>query len=385
MIAAPDIANMTHVDAAIAGQRRRAMIWTVGKSTFWGGLGLGALAFGALFGASFLLEPKIIKVPELIEVPTVYETTKLIEVPKIVEVPKMVAGGKLFDPPKPQPPTPPPAKVADAPPQDGFIAQCERLGYTAQECIARYVSGGQGTATLPPSKLVEKPWNELTDKHYEGIITSVTDDDVCFDSGVCTQAGVVDANGKAVLDASGHTIIDKTASSLPMRPWIGYSVYSAKDPKDPEHLTNYWIADNGTLIKFHAAPRTAANRIDSVTLSTDDGGASLHLDVGLGASTYSFLLDTGATDLTVTEKVAAQLVADGHAAYGHEETVTLADGTSHVEPTLMVDTATVGTHQVSNVHVLVVPNSAPMLLGMDVLNQIGRFSVDVPHLQLTFG
>jgi hypothetical protein len=372
MIAAPDIVNMTHVDAAIAGQRRRAMIWTVGKSTFWGGLGLGALAFVALFGASLLLQPKIIKVPELIEVP------------KIVEVPKIIAGGKLVDPPTPQAPTPPPAKVADAPPQDGFIAQCERLGYTAQECMARYVSGGPGTATLPPSKLVEKPWNELTDKHYEGIITSVTDDNVCFDSGVCTQAGVVDANGKAVLDASGHTIIDKTVSSLPMRPWIGYSVYSAKDPKDPEHLTNYWIADNGTLIKLHAAPRTAAGRIDSVTLQSDDGGASLHLDVGLGASTYSFQLDTGATDPTVTEKVAAQLVADGHAVYGREETVTLADGTNHIEPTLEVGTVTAGAHRVSNVHALVVPNSAPMLLGMGVLNRIGRFTVDAPNRQLIF-
>ena len=97
-----------------------------------------------------------------------------------------------------------------------------------------------------------------------------------------------------------------------------------------------------------------------MTLQSDDRGASLHLDLGLGARTYSFLLDTGATDPTVTEKVAAQLVADGHAVYGREETVTIADGTSHIEPTLEVDTVTVGAHRMSNVHALVVPNSAPM-------------------------
>ena len=71
---AADIVDTSHVDAVFANQqrnadsaRRRAMIWTVGKSALWGGVGLGALCFGA----SFLVQPKIIKVPELIEVPTV--------------------------------------------------------------------------------------------------------------------------------------------------------------------------------------------------------------------------------------------------------------------------------------------------------------------------
>ena len=350
-MSAADITDTSQVDAVFANQqrnadnaRRRAMVWTAGKSILIGGLGIGAL----LFGASFLVQPKIIKVPELIEVPTVYETTRLIEVPKIVEVPKIIAGGKLIDPPKPTPAPAAPATVSDAP---------------------------------APTRT----WNELIDKQYVGIITSVTDDQICFDHSTtnCTAPALVDENGHARLDPEGNIISDRTKSNMPMAKWINYSVYKAVDPGDPIHLSHFWVANNGTLIQFHAGPR-GAPVADSVTLQSDDGGASLHLDLGLGASTYSFLLDTGATDPTVTEQVAAQLVADGHGVYGREETVTIADGTSHIEPTLEVDAVTVGAHRVSNVHALVVPNSAPMLLGMGVLNRIGRFTVDAQNRQLIF-
>ena len=93
-------------------------------------------------GASFLIQPKIVKVPELIEVPTVYETTKVVEVPKIIEVP---AG----------------AKVKRAP------------------------AGSEAPSTTPgkPPAPESHPWSELTDKQYVGVITDIIGDHVCFDHG----------------------------------------------------------------------------------------------------------------------------------------------------------------------------------------------------------
>ena len=209
-MSAADITDTSQVDAVFANQqrnadnaRRRAISGQpVSHPNRW--LGIGAL----LFGASFLVQPKIIKVPELIEVPTVYETTRLIEVPKIVEVPKIIAGGKLIDPPKPTPAPAAPATVSDAP---------------------------------APTRT----WNELIDKQYVGIITSVTDDQICFDHSTinCTAPALVDENGHARLDPEGNVISDRTKSNMPMARWINYSVYKAVDPSDPIHLSHFWVAE----------------------------------------------------------------------------------------------------------------------------------------------
>jgi clan AA aspartic protease (TIGR02281 family) len=114
----------------------------------------------------------------------------------------------------------------------------------------------------------------------------------------------------------------------------------------------------------------------------------LLLDVGLGASpnetVHSFVLDTGASDLTVTSDVASQLIATGHAEPGNPEIVTYADGKSHHVPTVTIDTVRVGMHVVHDVHASVTPMGALMLLGLNVLNAIGRFEVDAPHRTLTF-
>ena len=209
--------DMTRVDRMTATIQRRHTIWTRGKSVALAAFGIGAGVGLTCFGASFLIQPKIIKVPELIEVPTVYETTRLIEVPKIVYVPKIIADGKLIDPPKPTPAPAAPATVSDAP---------------------------------APTRT----WNELIDRQYVGIITSVTDDQICFDHSTtnCTAPALVDENGHARLDPEGNVISDRTKSNMPMAKWIDYSVYKAVDPRDPIHLSHFWVADNGTLIQFHA-------------------------------------------------------------------------------------------------------------------------------------
>jgi len=428
--AAADIVDTSHVDEALASARRneesarkRAMLWTVAKSVLLGGVGIGALCFGA----SFLLQPRIIETEKVVEVP------KVLEVPKMIEVPAKVAekekeSQKEKEVPKVEAPSPTPGL-------DDSLARCERLGHTEAYCTNHALDG----ELLPPEKVAKAPvaptpaptplgppkaydpcfsattgshckvetpppavapapeshpWDAMVDKRYTGIITDVIGNRVCYDHDTdfrhCTQIVVTDANGHAVLDRDGNMIGDDTQDFEPMRKWIGYSAYSAAVATDPAHLSNFWVANNGVLIKFEMEPsgkqasREPHSSADSVALRTGDDGKSLFIDADLGTSAYSFVLDTGASDLTVTETVAARLVRDGHATSGQPETVTLADGSSHTVPTLTINTVTVGTHRVSDVHATVSSDNAPMLLGMGVLNRIGRFSVDAPNRQLTF-
>lgn len=113
-------------------------------------------------------------------------------------------------------------------------------------------------------------------------------------------------------------------------------------------------------------------------------GASLLLEVGLGEMVREFVLDTGASSMTVDADVAAELVSPRHAEPRGAEPVTLADGSTHVVQTIIIDAVRVGTHVVHNVHASVTPSGAPMLLRLDVLTRIGKFAVDAPHRTLTF-
>jgi hypothetical protein len=229
---AAEIVDTSHVDQVLANARkteenvrRRAMIWTIGKSTLLGGVGLGVLCFGA----SFLIQPKIVETTKVVEIPEprVIETTRVVETPKVIETTKLVEG---------------PARVIDGP----------------KEVVTAPPVQPPKPATPTPNPGTEThAWNELTNKRYMGIVTDVYVDRVCYDHNPtqCTRVARTDANGRAVLNANGQSVIDDRISLLPMRKWIGYSAYSAALPQDPAHLSDYWVANNGTLVKFEQEPR----------------------------------------------------------------------------------------------------------------------------------
>jgi gag-polyprotein putative aspartyl protease len=345
--------DMTRVDRMTATIQRRHTVWTRGKSVALAALGIGAGVGLACFGASFLIQPKIIKVPELIEVPTVYETTKVVEKPIIVEKQVVVHDAPSMPPEAPPAPKVDPAPKAPPPPP------------------------------VPAPTTETHPWDKLADKQYVGVITDVVDGVVCVDHDTqphhCIQNVEVDEHGHAKLDADGHNVPATDVDLSPMVKWIGYSVYKADHPADPKHLADYWVADHGTLIKFESAPKGKA---DVIMLKSD--GQSLMLDVGLGGRLLPFVLDTGASNMTVTPEVADWLIRNGHAQWGLNETVTYADGKPHDVPTLTIYSVTVGTHTVSDAHASVMSAGSPMLLGLGVLNAIGKFEVDAPHRTLTF-
>ena len=353
-----DIVDTSHVDAALASvrlneenARRRATVLTWSKAILLGGIGVAAIIAAA---SLFLLHPKVI------------ETTKVVEKPVIIEKPVIVErerGRKLHpvDPPKVAEAPKPPEKAWDGNPLP--------------------------KAPLPPPAPAPTtethPWDKLADKKYVGIITDVTNGEVCLDHDTqehhCIQNVMVNPTTHHAVLEDGHNVQDPNWDLSPMVKWIGYSVYKADNPADPKHLADYWVADKGELIKFESAPKGKA---DVITLKSD--GTSLLLDAGLGGRVFEFILDTGASSMTVTPDIADWLVRDGHAAWGEHETVTYADGKPHDVRSLNVYSVTVGQHTVSNVHVSVTPPGSPMLLGLNVLNAIGRFEVDAPHRTLTF-
>ena len=64
--------------------------------------------------------------------------------------------------------------------------------------------------------------------------------------------------------------------------------------------------------------------------------------VVVGSVALNMMIDTGCSDLALTQTVADQLVASGQATYGADDEYTLADGSKHMNKTLTVKMVTIG-------------------------------------------
>jgi hypothetical protein len=113
---------------------------------------------------------------------------------------------------------------------------------------------------------------------------------------------------------------------------------------------------------------------------------AIYVDVSLGGTPATMLLDTGANVSSISTTLADNLVAAGQAkAAGQSMPVTLADGSTIQERVLIVNTLTIGAHTRRNVRMLVSPDGVDMLLGLPVLNAIGKFTIDAANSQLLLG
>jgi clan AA aspartic protease (TIGR02281 family) len=97
------------------------------------------------------------------------------------------------------------------------------------------------------------------------------------------------------------------------------------------------------------------------------------------------LVDTGSTGLTVNESLAQRLLARGLAHEGPQGIAMLADGSQREFQSVIIDTVTIGSHVLHDVHAGVSPDGSDMLLGLSVLNKIGRFTIDGANHKLIFG
>ena len=132
-------------------------------------------------------------------------------------------------------------------------------------------------------------------------------------------------------------------------------------------------------------PPVVAQNPGSVPLYSDDNGHSQRLMVTLGSETVNMLLDTGASELSVTQSVAYTLVSNGEAIWGPSVEVTLADGSSHMERVILIGRVMLGGLTITRVPASVASEGGMMLLGMGVLRRFGRFTIDVANSQLILG
>jgi gag-polyprotein putative aspartyl protease len=127
----------------------------------------------------------------------------------------------------------------------------------------------------------------------------------------------------------------------------------------------------------------ASSTLDHLPVSIIDNQA--HVAVTLGALPVTMLIDTGETNMTVTQSVADQLLASGLATRGPDSESRFADGSVHRHVTIIVNTMTIGGHVLHDIYAGVSPNGADMLLGFAVLNQVsGKFAINANTNTLDF-
>ena len=119
--------------------------------------------------------------------------------------------------------------------------------------------------------------------------------------------------------------------------------------------------------------------------STTDGSAGQIVRVWLGAHWADMILDTGATIGNVPLNRAQWLVQNGDATWGKNATLTLADGSSHEQNTVIFASVTIGGRTIHNVTMAVGPSEGEALLGMNVLKMFGKFTIDTEHGVLILG
>jgi hypothetical protein len=134
----------------------------------------------------------------------------------------------------------------------------------------------------------------------------------------------------------------------------------------------------------YAAP--ASSRGNPVGIITGSHGAAV--EVMLGSHPAVMQIDTGAGMTSLTAKAAHELLDAGEAHYsGESHLFTMANGTTSNEQEIVIDRLQIGTHTLYSVHASVSPDEGMMLLGYDVLDQMGggRFTIDRQSNLLIFG
>lgn len=115
--------------------------------------------------------------------------------------------------------------------------------------------------------------------------------------------------------------------------------------------------------------------------------ATFYIEVGVaGAGPESYLVDTGAGYMTITDATLARSRAAGTATYVRELRGRLADGRVLDVPVYRITEIVVGERcRLRNVEVAVLPGASRGLLGLSALRKASpfEFSVDPPSLRLS--
>jgi gag-polyprotein putative aspartyl protease len=135
-------------------------------------------------------------------------------------------------------------------------------------------------------------------------------------------------------------------------------------------------------VEYHPSTTTVAS--SDVPFNMVNGG--IMVKVNFPGYWATMQVDTGAGMSSIAKGLADKLIAEGHATEKGEQRFIMANGSVDVEKVIVIDSVAVGSHTVNHVEMSVVPdNGANMLLGLPVLNSIGKFTIDSAASQLIFG
>ena len=227
------------------------------------------------------------------------------------------------------------------------------------------------------------------------------------------------ANGQVVTRNDQYNVANSTNPGDGSASWSGRSIrwpnkwMRGQLGVDNRHALAYdeWLYDRGVLVMHSSSecsgrkssgdyvsnppaynPNPSPEPIPPASPSGEDSvglinvGKGVLVQVMLGSHPVTMLVDTGATDMGVSSKLAAQLVADGDATYGDDVNVKQADGKTISERSITIHSLTIGRHTVKEVKASVADDDDAMsLLPFSVLSRAGRFTIDVVNNKLIFG
>lgn len=130
---------------------------------------------------------------------------------------------------------------------------------------------------------------------------------------------------------------------------------------------------------------TAVAGSTAVLLFSEANGRRNFVDAMIGSLPIRMLLDTGATEMSVTDTAAHTLVDKREASWGANITTVMADNTTRDTRTILIDRVVIGGKIITNVRAYVAPDGSDMLLGMGVLVRFGKFRIDTVNGRLTLG
>jgi gag-polyprotein putative aspartyl protease len=113
-------------------------------------------------------------------------------------------------------------------------------------------------------------------------------------------------------------------------------------------------------------------------------GNAVFAQLVIGSKQVMMQVDTGATEMTVSDNVAQALLAKGEAETTDDEQAILADGSKITSKRVIIHEVKIGMHVLRNVDAAIVPNDAGMLLPFPVLNAIGIVTIDTAANKLIF-
>jgi clan AA aspartic protease (TIGR02281 family) len=158
----------------------------------------------------------------------------------------------------------------------------------------------------------------------------------------------------------------------------------AKEEEERAAAQEQAAKESEDAVKRPSSPPPAAAPQGADYISIRQHNGNIFTDISVGGVAVEATVDTGASSLTLPVNVEQDLVAKGEADEGGVTMGSMADGRPTVAGVAIVHSIKIGSHVLHNVKAMVMPEGAPVLLGLPVLNKIGRFTVDAAAGRLTF-